>query len=67
MADEIPDEEKSGAPEMHTSAQKEGEEDVSGHVKTSATGDDRPSGAPDLHTSAQKEGEEDVSGHVKTS
>jgi hypothetical protein len=66
MADEIPDEEKSGAPERLTNARKEGEEDVSGHVVTRNTGDDSPSGAPERFTNAKDEDDEDVSGHVVT-
>ena len=63
MADEIPDEEKSGAPERATNAQKDGEEDVSGHRVTNETGDDRSSRAPEKALNAKDEGEDDVSGH----
>ncbi|HEY4870138.1 MAG TPA: hypothetical protein VII79_09045 [Candidatus Dormibacteraeota bacterium] len=63
MADEIPDEEKTGAPERASNAQKDGEEDVSGHRLLNETGDDRSSRAPEKALNAKDEGEDDVSGH----
>ena len=66
MADEIPDEEKTGAPERASNAQKDGEEDVSGHRLLNETGDDRSSRAPERVTNAKDEDEEDVSGHRVT-
>ena len=52
---------------MADEQKKEGEEDVSGHVHPSATGDERPSDAPGFVTSDKDEDEEDVSGHVHPS